>query len=66
MIQCEQYVQSTDVVQKMTADYFVLLGTFTLGDCKYFVERFIHHLIQEYCIKYMNKNGYMFLWTNCE
>ena len=39
MIQCEQYTQSTDVVQKMNADYFVLLGTFTLGDCQYFVEK---------------------------
>ena len=39
VIQCEQYAQSTDVVQKMNADYFVLLGTFTLGDCQYFVEK---------------------------
>ena len=37
-MQCEQYPQSPDSVQKMNADYFVLLGNFTLGDCQYFVE----------------------------
>ena len=25
----------------MNADYFRLLGTFTLGDCQYFIENFL-------------------------
>ena len=39
--QCKQYTQATDLVQKMNADYFVLLGPFTLGDCQYFTEKFL-------------------------
>ena len=41
IIQCEQHTQITDLVQKMNANYFVLLGTFTLSDCQYFAERFL-------------------------
>ena len=41
IIQCEQYTQITDLVQKVNADYFVLIGTCTLCDCQYFVEKFL-------------------------
>ena len=34
IIQCEQYTQNTDLFQKINADYFVLLGSFTIGYCK--------------------------------
>ena len=69
IIPCEQYTQNTDLVQKMNADYFVLLGTFTLGDCKYFTEKFLCFLSSELLCKqfeYMNKNNNWFLWTDCE
>ena len=33
IIQCEQCTQVTDLIQKVNADYFVLIGTFTLDDC---------------------------------
>ena len=69
IIQCEQYTQITDLVQKMNADYFILLGTFTLSDCQYFVERFLPSISAEVLfkiIKYMNKHNYRFLWTDRE
>ena len=65
IIQCEQYTQITDLVQKVNADYFVLIGTCTLCDCQYFVEKFLSsnaEILFE-VIKYMNKNHYRFLWT---
>ena len=30
-IQCEQYTQITDLIQKMNADYFILLETFSFS-----------------------------------
>ena len=48
VIQCEQYTQITDSVQKMNADYFTLLGTFTLSDCQYFVEKFLSSMLKYY------------------
>ena len=69
IIQCEQYTQITDLVQKMNTDYFILLGTFTLSDCQYFVERFLPSISAEVLfkiIKYMNKHNYRFLWTDRE
>ena len=44
IIQCEQYTQNTNLVQKMNSDYFVSLGTFTLSDCIYFTEKFLSSL----------------------
>ena len=64
VIQCEQYTQCTDSVQKMNAGYFVLLGNFTLGDCQYFVEKVLSSLdprVLYEIFKYMNKNGYRVL-----
>ena len=61
IIQCEQYTQITDLVQKLNDDYFVLLGTFTLSDCQYFVEKFLSTISAEVLfkiIKYMNKHNY--------
>ena len=69
IIQCEQYTQITDLVQKINADYFVLIGTFTLGDCQYFVETFLSSITAEILFKiteYMNKNNYRFLWADRE
>ena len=69
IIQCEQYTQITDLVQKLNDDYFVLLGTFTLSDCQYFVEKFLSTISVEVLfkiIKYMNKHNYRFLWTDRE
>ena len=69
IIQCEQYTQTTDLVQKMNPDYFVLLGTFTLSDCQYFAETFLSSISAEVLfkiIKYMNKHNYRFLWTGRE
>ena len=69
IIKCEQYTQITDLVQKMNADYFILLGTFTLSDCQYFVENFVSSISAEVLfkiIKYMNKTNYRFLWTDRE
>ena len=57
IIQCEQYTQITDLIQKMNAHYFMLLGTFTLSDCQYFVETFLFSITAEVLckvIKYMN------------
>ena len=57
IIQCEQYTQITDLIQKMNAHYFMLLGTFTLSDCQYFVETFLFSITTEVLfkvIKYMN------------
>ena len=48
VIQCEQYTQITDLVQKMNADYLILLGTFTLSDCQYFVETFLSSMLKYY------------------
>ena len=39
IIECEQYMQTTDLIKKVNADYFMLIGTFTLSDCQYFVEK---------------------------
>ena len=39
IIECEQYMQTTDLIKKVNADYFMLTGTFTLSDCQYFVEK---------------------------
>ena len=67
IIQCEQYTEITDLVQKVNADYFVLIGTFTLCVCQYFVETFLSSITSEIlfkAIKYMNKNNYRFLWTD--
>ena len=53
----------------MNADYFILLGTFTLSYCQYFVEKFLSSIsgkILFKIIKYMNKNNYRFLWTDRE
>ena len=69
IIQCKQYTQTIDLVQKMNADYFILLGTFTLGDCRYFTEIFLSSIsarVLYETIKYMNKNDLRFLWTDCE
>ena len=69
IIQCEQYTQIRDLVQRLNADYFVLLGTFTLSDCQYFVEKFLSTISAEVLfkiIKYMNKHNYRFLWTDRE
>ena len=69
IIQCEQYTQIRDLVQRLNADYFVLLGTFTLSDCQYFVEKFLSTISVEVLfkiIKYMNKHNYRFLWTDRE
>ena len=44
----------------MNAGYFILIGTFTLGDCQYSVERFLSSLnacVLHEIIKHMNKNG---------
>ena len=57
IIQCEQYTQITDLIQKMNVHYFMLLGTFTLSDCQYFVETFLFSITAEVLfkvIKYMN------------
>ena len=35
----------------MNADYFILLGTFTLSDCQYFVESFYLVLVVKYYLK---------------
>ena len=67
--QCEQYTQITDLVQKINSDYFVLRWTFTLGDCQYFVEKFLSSITAEILftiIEYMNKNNYRSLWTDRE
>ena len=48
----------------MNADYFVLLGNFTLGDCQYFVEKVLSSLdprVLYEIFKYVNKNGYRIL-----
>ena len=69
IIQCEQYTQITDLVQKVNADYFVLIGTFTVCDCQYFAEKFLSSITAEILFKvnkYMNKNNYRFLWTDRE
>ena len=68
IIQCEQYTEITDLVQKVNADYFVLIGTFTLRVCQYFAEKFLSsnaEILFE-VIKYMNKNNYRILWTDRE
>ena len=44
IIQCEQYTQNTNLVQKRNSDYFVSLGTFTLSDYIYFTEKFLSSL----------------------
>ena len=31
IIQCKQYIQITDLIQKMNADYFILLETFSFS-----------------------------------
>ena len=41
IMQCEQDTQIKDLVQKIKSNYFVLTGTFTLGDCQYFVEKIL-------------------------
>ena len=64
IIQCEQYTEITDLVQKVNADYFVLIGTFTLCDCQYFEEAFLSSITSEIlfkAIKYMNENNYIFM-----
>lgn len=69
IIQRKQYTQNTDSVQKMNADYFVLLGSFIIGECKYFTEKFMSCISPEFLyklIKYINKNNYFFLWTDRE
>ena len=69
IIQCEQYTQITDLVQKVNADYFLLIRTFTLCDCQYFAEKFLSSITAEILfkvIKYMNKNNYRFLWIDGE
>ena len=69
IIQCEEYTQITDLVQKVNAYYFVLIGIFTLCDCQYFVEKFLSSITAEILFKvnkYMNKNNYRFLWTDRE
>ena len=51
----------------MNADYFVLLGTFTLGD--YFGEKSLSSISSRVLyeiMKYMNKNDLRFLWTDRE
>ena len=53
----------------MNADYFVLMGTFTLGDCQYFVAKFLSSITPEILfkvIKYMNKSNHRFLWIDRE
>ena len=53
----------------MNADYFVLMGAFTLGDCQYFVAKFLSSITPEILfkvIKYMNKSNQRFLWTDRE
>ena len=53
----------------MNADYFLLLSTFTLGDCQYFVAKFLSSISAEVLFKvnkYMNKKNYRFLWTDRE
>ena len=53
----------------MNADYFVLMGTFTLGDCQYFVSKFSSSVTPEILfkvIKYMNESNHRFLWTDRE
>ena len=63
-IQCEQYAQTTYLVKKMNADYYVLLGVFTLSDCQYFIEKFLSSFkpkILFELIKYMNENNHRFL-----
>ena len=53
----------------MNADYFVLMGTFTLGDCQYFVSKFLSSVTPEILfkvIKYMNESNHIFLWTDRE
>ena len=67
MIQCEQYTQTTDLVQKMNTDYFVLLGTFTLGE--YFTEKILSSInsrVLYEIMKYMDKNNLRPLWTDRE
>ena len=69
IIQCGQNTQITDLVQKMNADYFISLGTFTLSDCQYFVKAFLPSISAEVLfkiIKHMNKNNYRFLWIERE
>ena len=69
IIQCEQYTQITDLVQKVNADYLLLIRTFTLCDCQYFAEKFLSSITAEILfkvIKYMNKNNYRFLWIDRE
>ena len=53
----------------MNADYFVLMGTFTLGDCQYLVSKFVSSVTPEILfkvIKYMNESNHRFLWTDRE
>ena len=67
IIQCEQYTEITDIVQQVNADYFVLIGTFTLCDCQYFIEAFLSIITSEIlfkAIKYMNKNNCRYLWAD--
>ena len=69
IIQCGQNKQITDLVQKMNADYFILLGTFTLSGCQYSVKTFLPSISAEVLfkiIKHMNKNNYRFLWIERE
>ena len=63
-IQCEQYTQTTYLVKKMNADYYVLMGVFTLSDCQYFTEKFLSSFKPKMLfelIKYMNENNHRFL-----
>lgn len=44
----------------MNADYFRLLGTFTLGDCQYFIENFLSSMsgvVLYEIIKFTKKGG---------
>ena len=69
IMQCEQYTQITDLIQKMNANYFMLLRAFTLSDCQYFVETLLFSITAEVlfkAIKYINKNSYRFLWRDRE
>ena len=69
IIQCEQCTQSTDFVQKMNADYFILYGKFTLGDCNYFHEKFLSLLNADMIYKlniYMHKYNVRFIWIDRE
>ena len=53
----------------MKADYFVLLGIFTLNDCQYFTEKCLSSFKPKMLfelIKYMNENNRRFLSTTRE